>query len=379
MHGTRDGSTCNLTELRADVRAFIAAELSGYDDRRRAESWQGFDRDFSRKLGAKGWIGMTWPVEYGGREKSLQERYIVQEELLAVGAPVGAHWVAERQSGPLLLRVGTEQQKKSVLPRIVAGELAFCIGMSESEAGSDLAAIRTRAHRTEDGWRVTGRKLWTTGAGSADMMIVLARTAPVDPEKRHHGMSQFLVDLTTPGVSINPIRDMAGASHFNEVVLDDVALPADALLGAEGAGWQQVMAELALERSGPERFLSCLPLVSAFRDELDRDDAASVEYLGRAFADLVTLRELSRDVTDAFSAGREAAVDAAIVKDLGAGFEQSAVERIADLTHWDGTASDAQGSVPALLGALSLTAPSFSLRGGTREILRGIIAKAVAA
>lgn len=318
---------------------------------------------------------MAWPAAYGGRERSLLDRYVVQEEMLAVGAPVAAHWVAERQSGPLILRVGTEQQKRAWLPRIIAGELSFCIGMSESEAGSDLAAIRTRAERHENGWRLNGAKLWTTLAAKADMMIVLARTSHLDPEHRHQGISQLLVDLKTPGITINPIRDMAGASHFNEVVFEDVLLPDDALLGTEGGGWQQVMAELALERSGPERFLSSMPLLSAFAEEHDRADAESVEWLGRAFADLVTLRELSQDVTEAFAAGHSRATEAALVKDLGAEFEQTTVERIAELTAWDGLGSPDGKGVRPLLAALSLTAPSFSLRGGTREILRGIIAK----
>jgi len=371
--------TSTLAELRAEVRAFLADALPGYDERRRAESWQGFDRAFSRRVGARGWIGMNWPCEYGGGGRSLFERHVVQEEMLAFGAPIGAHCVGERQSGPLILRVGTDEQKRKLLPGILAGELSFCIGMSESEAGSDLVAIRTRATRCDGGWKLTGRKLWTTLAAQADIMIVLARTAPIDTERRHAGISQFLLDLRSPGVTVTPIRDMTGGGHFNEVVLDEVFLEETALLGAEGQGWGQVMSELSLERSGPERFLSSMPLISAFCAGHDRGDAASVEWLGMAFADLVTLRELSLDVVQAVSERRQVDVDAAIVKSLGAEFEQSCVHHIASLTEWDGSARPGTDDISDLLCSLSLVTPSFSLRGGSREILRGIIAKSLKA
>src|SRR5690349_10269269 len=131
--------------LRDEVRAFLKEQFSGAAPVKRAKSWGGFDREFSRRVGARGWIGMTWPKKYGGHERSFLERYVVMEEMLAAGAPVSAHWVADRQSGPLLIRFGTEAQRQKILPRIVAGELAFAIGMSEPDSGSDLASIRTRA------------------------------------------------------------------------------------------------------------------------------------------------------------------------------------------------------------------------------------------
>jgi alkylation response protein AidB-like acyl-CoA dehydrogenase len=170
----------------------------------RAQSWNGVDPAFSRKLGRRGWLGLTWPKRYGGHERSALERYVLLEELLAAGAPVGAHWIAERQSGPNLLRYGSEQQKLAILPRIAAGECFFCIGMSEADTGSDLASVRTRAVNTDRGWRVNGAKLWTTNAHLCHYMILLCRTRPVDPERRHEGLSQFLVDLSLPGVTAGP-------------------------------------------------------------------------------------------------------------------------------------------------------------------------------
>ena len=142
--------------LREEVRTFLASELAGRTPLARADSWNGFDRDFSRKMGTKGWLGMTWPKRYGGHERSAFERYVVIEETLAAGAPVAAHWIGDRQSGPLLLKFGTEEQRATVLPRIAAGEAVFCIGMSEPGSGSDLAAVRTRAVASDEGWVVNG-------------------------------------------------------------------------------------------------------------------------------------------------------------------------------------------------------------------------------
>src|SRR3984957_10697742 len=251
--------------LRGDVREFIAGELaaglwvpnSDFGSHRSAE--------FSRRLGARGWIGMTWPKRYGGGERSMLERYVVTEELLAAGAPVSAHWIADRQSAPMLLRYGTEEQKERFLPGICRGESFFCIGMSEPGSGSDLASITTRARRNANGWVLNGRKIWTTNAHRSHFMITLARTEEKSTE-RHRGMSQFIVDLKKPGIGIRPIRDLTGDEHFNEVVFENVELSEGDLVGAEGAGWPQVTAELAYERSGPERILSCMALVNTLID-----------------------------------------------------------------------------------------------------------------
>jgi alkylation response protein AidB-like acyl-CoA dehydrogenase len=362
--------------LRAEVRAFLAQQLATRTPRQRAESWNGFDRAFSRALGARGWLGMTWPRAYGGHARSAFERYVIVEECLAAGAPVAAHWIADRQSGPALLRYGTEAQKRAILPRIAAGELVFCIGMSEPDAGSDLAATRTRAVRQPDGgWRVTGTKLWTTGAHDADYMILFCRTSGT-PADRHAGTSQLLVDLrATPGITIRPITDMAGQRHFNEVHFEDAPLGADALIGTEGQGWAQVMSELAYERSGPERFLSSIQLlielVGALRGS--QSDAAHLA-IGRLTAHLIVLRRLSRGVAALLEAGEHPGTHAAIVKDLGATFEQDLPEIARGLVDAEPDATSTH-AFAAVLAHTMVNAPSFSLRGGTREILRGIIAR----
>jgi hypothetical protein len=245
--------------LREAVRAFLGETLSEYPPAGRARSWVGFDPEFSRKLGAQGWLGMTWPEPYG-RARSALERYVVIEELLAAGAPVAAHWIAERQSGPLILRFGTEEQQQLILPQIAAGECFFCIGMSEPNSGSDLASIRTRAARGDGGWVINGQKVWTTYAHMSHYMIALVRTGEAGDD-RHAGLSQFIVDLKTPGITVRPIRNMIGDEEFNEVIFEDAFVPDAMLVGEEGNGWQQVIAELAFERSGPDRFLSCFQLL----------------------------------------------------------------------------------------------------------------------
>jgi alkylation response protein AidB-like acyl-CoA dehydrogenase len=369
--------TANATAeaLRADVRAFLAEALAGRPPLARADSWNGYDAAFSRAMGAKGWLGMTWPKRYGGEERSAFERYVVIEEMLAAGAPVGAHWIAERQSGPTLLRFGSEAQKAEILPRIAAGEAYFCIGMSEPDAGSDLAAVRTRATLVDGGWSVRGTKLWTTNAHRCRYMILFCRTSGA-LEDRHAGTSQFLVDLeNTPGISIRPIIDLVGQHHFNEVHFEDAFLPGEALIGEEGKGWQQVMSELAYERSGPERFLSSfqllVELVRAFQ-AIDSDVAR--QAVGRVTAHLVVLRRLSRGVADLLERGENPSIQAAIVKDLGAVFEQSMPEIARELVSVEpDLCSDS--SLAAVFAHALLNGPSFSLRGGTREILRGIIAR----
>jgi hypothetical protein len=359
--------------LRQEVRDFLKTELAARQPVERAESWTGHDEAFSRAMGKRGWIGMTWPKEHGGHERSTLERYVVLEEMLAAGAPVGLHWIADRQSGPLILRVGSEEQKQ-ILPRIAAGEAYFCIGMSEPDVGSDLASVRTRAVKVQGGYLVNGTKIWTGFGHLSHYMILFCRTGPA--EDRHGGLSQFLVDLkNTPGVSISPILALTGEHHFNEIVFQDALLPESALLGKEGDGWHQVTSELAFERSGPERFLSSFWLLVELIRVLGRDpsDAAAVA-IGRLTSHIMTLRRLSGSVAAMLQAGEDPALQAALVKDLGAVLEQEIPEIARGLVE----AEPDRGSTQAFAATLAhtmLNAPSFSLRGGTREILRGIIAR----
>ena len=360
--------------LRGEVRAFLAREIADRPAVRRADSWSGFDPAFSRAMGRQGWLGMTWPKRYGGHERSAAERYVVMEEMLAAGAPVGSHWIADRQSGPLLLKYGTEAQKQAILPGIAAGETFVCIGMSEPDAGSDLAAVRTRAEPVDGGWRINGTKLWTTNAAACRYMILFCRTSGTR-EDRQRGTSQLLVDLSTPGIAIRPITDISGSAHFNEVSFEDALVPADALVGREGEGWSQVMSELAYERSGPERFLSSITLlVELARLLRARDRPAARVAVGRLVSHLVVLRRLSRGVAAMLEQGDDPQLHASIVKDLGAVFEQELPEVAQALIDCEPDLG-AASPFAAVLAHTVLNAPSFSLRGGTREVLRGIIAR----
>ena len=360
--------------LRTEVREFLQKELGAQPSHRRAHSWGGFDREFSRKVGERGWIGMTWPKHYGGHERTFLERYVVLEEMLAAGAPVSAHWIADRQSGPLLLRFGTEAQRQRFLPAIARGEVAFAIGMSEPDSGSDLASIRTRAVRADGGYVVNGTKVWTSNAHCSDYAVSLFRTSVV-PDKKHEGLTQFLVDLTSPRITIRPIIDLAGSHHFNEVVFEDAFLPEDMRVGAEGDGWKQVTTELAFERSGPERYLSSFALlIELIRAESARPTERGTAAVGRLVAHLATLREMSLSVAGMLQAGENPNLEAALVKDVGTGFEQEIPEIVNAVLGLEPTI-DTGSDLEQTLGYLVQRAPSFSLRGGTREILRGIIAR----
>ena len=361
--------------LRREFRAFLDRELAGRSPRARSDNWYGFDRAFSRAMGQAGYLGMTWPKQYGGHERSAYERYVVVEETLAAGAPVGAHWIADRQSGPSIIKFGTEEQRETILPGIAAGELAFGIGMSEPDSGSDLAATRTKAVRDGDLYRVTGTKVWTSFAHEADYVILFCRTSGT-PADRHAGTSQLLIDLkNTPGLTIKPIFDLAGQHHFNEMHFEDAAVPARMLLGNEGDGWNQVMSELAFERSGPERFLSSIELLYQVLEMLKgRDSDAAQITLGRVTARLAVLRRLSRSVTAMLQDQQDAGLQAAIVKDVGALFEQAMPDIARELVDAEPDPL-AAGAYASVLANITLNAPSWSLRGGTREILRGIIAR----
>lgn len=363
-------------ELRAEVRAFLAEEQAAGWWTPRVDAWLGgWDERFSKELGRRGWLGMTIPREYGGHGRSALDRYVVTEELLAAGAPVAAHWIADRQVAPSLLRFGTEEQKRRYLPGIAAGEVYFAIGMSEPDSGSDLASVRTRAVRVDGGWELTGTKVWTSGAHHAHAFFALARTAPRDDGARHAGLTQFVVDLRGPGVTVRPIPLLTGAHHFNEVVLDRAFVPDAMVLGEVGGGWRQVTGELAFERSGPERFLSTYPLLATLVGELaGRTDLGTRREVGALVGRLGALRRMSLAVAGALDGGEAPDLAAAVVKDLGTRYENEVVDaaRLLAATRPDPAAGP---GFARLLADAVLHAPGFTLRGGTNEVLRGIVAR----
>ncbi len=368
-----------LAALRDELREFLAADRAEFGWQPSVDAWlSNWDEPFSARLGDAGFLGLTIPREYGGQGLSHLHRYVVTEELLACGAPVAAHWIADRQVGPGLMSYGTEEQRTRILPRIAAGRYFSAIGMSEPHAGSDLAAATTRATRTDGGWVLSGTKVWTSGAHLSHQIVVLARTRPADPDRRHAGFSQFIVPTDAPGIGISPIVLMSGEHHFNEVSFEEVFVADTNLLGTEGDGWRQVTAELSVERSGPERILSTAPLLTALMrvlaDQGDLDDHATAA-LGGLAARVISLRQLSVSVARALACGQSPVNEAALVKDLGTRFEQESVDLAADLLSYAATGADGRERVSVLLELARAHAPMFTLRGGTNEVLRGMVAR----
>jgi alkylation response protein AidB-like acyl-CoA dehydrogenase len=358
--------TADEQRLRDDVRAFLAQRLppGSYD------IGLGFAADsdpgFSRDLGSRGWLGMALPRDYGGGGRTAVERLIVVEELLAVGAPVGWHWVADRQSGPNIAANGTEEQKHHFLPRIASGELSFAIGMSEPDAGSDLASVRTKAVKVDGGWLLNGTKIWTSGAAEATHLLGLFRTS----EDRYRGLTQFIVERNAEGLTPSKIPFIDGTRHFCEVAFEDVFVPDSMLLGEVGAGWGQNTAELVLERGGVDRWMSVMPVLQHWAENL------SGAALGSVCARCWGFHGLSLAIARAVDRGESPTVEAALAKEMATRFEQECIEIV--LRHFGRTPELTSPDPPeALLARAILTGPSFTIRGGTTEILRNIISKAL--
>jgi alkylation response protein AidB-like acyl-CoA dehydrogenase len=360
-------------DLQRQVRQFLAEQLPPGTFTQGMGMSGGRDQEFSRRLAERGWLGMALPRAYGGAERGLVDRFVVVEELLRWGAPVGFHWTADRQSGPTISRFGTDDQKQHFLPAICRGEMSFSIGMSEPDSGSDLSSLRTAAVRVEGGWKLNGRKVWTSGARSCDWLILLARTSR--EERQQAGLTQFLVERRGPGVTVNPITFIDGTSDFCEVVLDDVVIPDSLVLGEVGNGWTQNTAELAFERGGPDRLLSPFGVLRAWlASGVGVSDPVATEWLGATVARYLVLRSLSLSVARMADTGRSPVTEAALVKEMATRFEQDVVAGVTD--HYGHICSlDGETELDRLLAKATLTGPSWTIRGGTTEILRGVVSR----
>jgi alkylation response protein AidB-like acyl-CoA dehydrogenase len=336
------------------------------------DSWLiGYDREFARELGRRGWLGMTWPARVGGHERTPLERFVVYEALISHGAPIAAAWFADRQIGPTLLEYGSPEQQARWLPEMAAGESAWCIGISEPDAGSDVGSLRTRAVRNGDDWVVSGQKIWTSGALHADWCYLVARTAPNAP--KHEGLSELVVDMRSPGIEVRKILDMTGNAHFCEVHFDKVSVPGANLVGREGGSFRQVMRQLEHERGGIDRLVSNYRL---YRDVLasghvDRDDRvvrqelAAIESSYRIGRHLV-LRGVLEQAPPGFSAVTKA-------------FCTEHEQRVADFS---ARALGAHAMLwgPGLGGRAArgvCYAPAYTVMGGTSTILRNVIAERI--
>ena len=330
------------------------------------DSWLiGNDRAFSRKLAERGWIGMTWPIEHGGQGRSTLERFMVVEALISTGAPIAASWFADRQIGPTLLQFGTEDQRRRWLPGIIAGEAQWSIGMSEPDAGSDVASIRTRAVRDGDHWVVDGQKIWTSGAADADWIYLIARTDPDAPP--HQGLSEFVVALDSPGITIKPIVDATGNRHFCEVFLENVEVPHAHLIGELNGSFRQVMRQMEHERGGIDRLVSNRALYDLIRQSIG---AITDPLLRQQFARAETKYTIARHMVLREVVGQAPPGWSAITKTLATEFE-------VEVANLCGRALGAEAMLWNRVSRNICYAPAYTLMGGTTQVLRNIVGERV--
>ena len=346
-------------------------------DRRdiREDGWlMGYDPSFALELARRGWLGMTWPTSVGGGGRPALERFVVFEALIAEGAPLAACYFADRQIGPTLLQFGTEEQQARWLPGILAGTDVWCIGMSEPDAGSDVASLRTRAEPAADGsgdWVVDGAKVWTSGAAHADWCYLIART---DPEARPHaGLSELVVDMRSPGIEVRPIVDATGDGHFCEVRFDGVRVPAGNLVGEQNGSFRQVMRQMEHERGGIDRLVSNQRLYRDVVPLADRSDArvrqeiAAIET-GYRLGRLLVVREVLGQAPNQFSAAAKTACTE---------HEQRVASFCADVLGARGQAGSDDDDLARRVARNLAYAPAYTIMGGTTQILRTIIAERV--
>jgi alkylation response protein AidB-like acyl-CoA dehydrogenase len=337
----------DLLELQAEARevglaAAARAEIT-------EDSWMvGHDTAFSKELAARGWLGMTRPLEVGGGEFT---------------------WFADRQMGPTLIQFGTDEQKARYLPGILDGTQGWAIGMSEPDAGSNVAGIRTRAVLEGDVYRVNGQKIWTSGAHLSDFIYLICRTDPDAPA--HKGLSELVVPLDSPGITIVPITDMTGSRHFNEVYLEDVEVPAENLVGQVNGSFGQVMRQLEHERGGIDRLVSNKALYDALlpladrRDPVLRQELAELET-GFRIGRLLVLREVLGQAPAGFSAA---------TKTFCTGIEQRVALVCARIL--GAQAMLDEPGLPARVARALCYARAYTIMGGTTEILKNILGERV--
>ncbi len=352
-----------LRALRAEAEEVADQAVASYG--RHDDAWiNGYSREFSRELGRRGWIGMTWPVEVGGGGHSVLERFVVTEALIERGAPIAASWFADRQMGPTLIAYGSDDQKRRFLPGILAGETGWCIGMSEPDSGSDLASLRTRAERDGDEFVINGHKTWTSFGETADFCYLICRTSTEGPP--HAGISEVIVPLDTPGITIRAIEDMTTNRHFCEVWYEDVRVPVANMVGTEGGSWKQTMRQLEHERGGIDRLVSNRAVYLEARARADtsdprvRQDIAALESsyrLGR----LLVLRETLDQGPRSFSAATKA-------------FCTEHEQRVAQFA---ARSFGPDATVWGRVARAACYAPAYTIMGGTSNVLRNIIGERV--
>lgn len=350
-------------ELRQQAHDFAQDAVRRYG--RSNDSWiNGYNKQFSKELGERGWIGLTWPTAFGGGGRPPIDRLIIAEELIAAGAPLAASWFADRQMGPSLITYGTPEQQADFLPAMLRGETTWCIGMSEPNAGSDLAALTSSAMVDGDEWVINGQKIWTSFAAMADFCYMICRTSTDGP--KHQGISEIIVPMNTPGIEVRPIKDMTTNRHFCEVFFTDVRVPKENLVGQLGNSFKQTMSQLEHERGGIDRLVSNRALYTMAieradtSDPLVRQEIAKLET-GYRIGRILVAREVLKQAPAGFSAATKCFCTEHQIR------VADFVARVfgAEATLWDD-----------VVGGL-LYAPGYTIMGGTSNVMRNILGERV--
>ncbi len=372
-------------QFRKEVKVFLEQEIKQGLWQPSSDGWvMGYDPAFSKRVAAKGWIGITWPKEYGGQGRSWMDRLILTEEMLRYGAPAACHWFGDRQVGGAILAYGTEEQKRAILIKIVRGEAFIGLGLSEPEAGSDLGNLKTRAFEEGDYFIINGQKVWTTGARFLNYIYLVAKTDPGAP--RGKGISEFFFESNLPGITMRPLLDITGHEAWNEVFFDNVRVPKAALIGKKGSGFFQVLSQLDYERSGMERLMGNYPLFEAiikFVKETRRNGKpmAEISLIRDRVAQLRVEFEIGRlliyRVAMVMDQGKAPTVEAAMAKTYSTAFEQKLAIAASEMLGLYGQLQPKSKWVP--LNGLAyhsyLASKGYSLQAGTSEILKTVFAQ----
>ena len=371
-------------KLRQEVTDFLKGEIEQGLWKPTCDAWiMAYNPEFTKRVSAKGWIGLTWPKEYGGQGRSYIDRLIVTEEMLRYGAPAACHWFADRQIGGAVLHYGTDEQKKEMLPTILRGEAYVGLGMSEPESGSDLASLKTRAVEDGDDYVIDGQKVWTSGGSHMNWISLFARTDPDAP--KHRGISEFLFKTNLPGITITPIVDITGGVHFNEVFFDSVRVPKTCLIGEKNRGFYQVVNQLDYERSGMERLMGNYSLFEALIDY-----AKETQRGGKPLSEDPLIRSRLAQLKVEFEVGRLHMYRVAMVMDEGRAPNWESSMSKAYSTAFEQRLAGAAIEIAGLYGQLSpeskwvpmqglayhsyLSSKGYSLQAGSSEVLKNILA-----
>jgi 3-oxocholest-4-en-26-oyl-CoA dehydrogenase alpha subunit len=371
--------------FRKEVRDFLEGEIRADTFKPMCDGWiQGFSPEFTKKVAARGWIGLSWPTKFGGQGRSNVDRFVLTEEMLRYGAPTALHWFADRQIGRALMHFGNEEQQREYLPRILRGEAYVGLGLSEPQAGSDLGSVQTKVTEEGDFYVFNGQKMWTSCARYMNYIYMVARTDPNAP--KHRGVSEFILPVTgVSGITIVPTIDITGTEAWGEVFFDNVKVAKNTLIGEKNRGFYQVVNQLDYERSGLERLMGNYPLFDAivkFAKETKRhgvpvsQDPLVRDKLTRLQVEFEVGRLLTYRVALTIDAGKTPTTEAAMAKMFCTAFEQ----HLADLStrilgpYGQLTGESKWAPISGMAPHSFLGSMGYSLQAGTSEILRNVVA-----